>query len=280
MADATIGVSLQSQYAPGYTKRSGRFPGNQRSLEAKIRSLERLPDRIRSLFSFSQITFMFTGLIQALGSPRGFEGDRLYLSVSSAIILADLAIGDSVAVDGVCLTVEEIFPDGFVATASPETLRRTTLGQRLGSSAAVNLETSLRAGGKIGGHFVTGHVDGVGCLVESVLAGNSWEMTFSSPPSLRERWRQNIARYIVPKGSIAVNGISLTVADCDPTGDRFTVAVIPHTYKETNLSRLQPGDPVNLEGDILGKYVERLLGERSGGSIGEISLEFLAEHGY
>ncbi|MEG3440018.1 riboflavin synthase [Pannus brasiliensis CCIBt3594] len=223
---------------------------------------------------------MFTGLIQALGSLGVVDSDRLYLSVSSDLILADLAIGDSVAVDGVCLTVEEIFSDGFVATASPETLRRTTLGQRLGSSAPVNLETSLRAGSKIGGHFVTGHVDGVGCLVDSVLAASSWEMTFSAPPALDEQWRRNIARYIVPKGSIAVNGISLTVADYDPTGDRFTVAVIPHTYKETNLSRLKPGDPVNLEGDILGKYVERLLGERSGGAIEEISLEFLAENGY
>jgi riboflavin synthase len=239
---------------------------------------------------------MFTGLVQAIGSVRADGGDRLYLSLSSDRILADLDIGDSVAVDGVCLTVGEILVDGFVAIASPETLRRTTLGHRAAASAMVNLETSLRAGSKIGGHFVTGHVDGVGCLVESIPTASSWEMTFAAPPDLTEPWTTSIARYIVPKGSVAVNGISLTVAECDPRGSWFKVAVIPHSYEETNLSRLKLGDRVNIEGDILGKYVERLLGGRSdrasaiasgnaslplpNGSIDEISLEFLAEHGY
>jgi riboflavin synthase len=223
---------------------------------------------------------MFTGLVQALGAVRVSDGDRLYLSVSSQIILADLAIGDSVAVDGVCLTVGEILVDGFVAIASPETLQRTTLGQRTGTASQVNLETSLRAGSKIGGHFVTGHVDGVGCLMESLPTASSWEMTFTAPAALMEQWNAYIARYLVPKGSIAVNGISLTVADCDPRGSWFTVAVIPHTYQETNLSQLKIGDRVNLEGDILGKYVERLLGERYSPSMSEISLEFLSEHGY
>jgi riboflavin synthase len=223
---------------------------------------------------------MFTGLIQALGTIRVVDSDRLYLSVSSDTILQDLMIGDSVAVDGVCLTVEEILAEGFVATASPETLQRTTLGRRSRGEGFVNLETSLRVGSKIGGHFVTGHVDGIGCLVESVIVANSWEMTFSAPSSLEDQWNAYIARYIVGKGSIAVNGISLTVADCDTSGSWFKVAVIPHTYEETNLSHLNLGDWVNLEGDILGKYVEKLLGMRSYHAPTEISLEFLAEHGY
>jgi riboflavin synthase len=223
---------------------------------------------------------MFTGLVQALGTIRLVDSDRLYLSVSSDTIISDLAIGDSVAVDGVCLTVEEILGEGFVATASPETLQRTTLGRRISGEAYVNLETSLRVGSKIGGHFVTGHVDGIGCLVESLIVANSWEMTFAAPSSLEEQWNAYISRYIVGKGSIAVNGISLTVADCDQSGNWFKVAVIPHTYEETNLSHLRLGDWVNLEGDILGKYVEKLLGMRSNHAPSEISLEFLAEHGY
>ena len=223
---------------------------------------------------------MFTGLIQALATIRVVDTDRLYLSVSSDTILQDLIIGDSVAVDGVCLTVEEILSEGFVATASPETLQRTTLGRRIKTETNVNLETSLRVGSKIGGHFVTGHVDGIGCLVESIIVANSWEMTFAAPSSLEEQWNNYIARYIVGKGSIAVNGISLTVADCDAYGSWFKVAVIPHTYAETNLSHLKLGDWVNLEGDILGKYVEKLLGMRSYHAPSEISLEFLAEHGY
>lgn len=216
---------------------------------------------------------------------RSLGQDRFALAVkgnTAYIILSDLAIGDSVAVDGVCLTVEEILPDGFVATASPETLQRTTLGWRSQAGDFVNLETSLRVGSKLGGHFVTGHVDGMGSLVESVSTEKSWEMTFAAPPSMSEEWQSRIARYIIPKGSIAVNGISLTVADCDERGSWFKVAVIPHTYAETNLCYLNIGDLVNLEGDILGKYVDKLLGHRLAPESAQedISLSFLAEHGY
>lgn len=230
---------------------------------------------------------MFTGLVQSLGKIKPLDNDRFALSIlgfNSHSNLNDLQIGDSVATDGVCLTVEEILPDGFIATASPETLGRTTLGRQTQSGNYVNIETSLRVGGKIGGHFVTGHVDGVGCLVESVTTESSWEMIFSAPPSslLSEQWQQNIAPYLVPKGSIAVNGISLTVADCDSRGNWFKTAVIPHTYNQTNLCYLKAGDLVNLEGDILGKYVDRLLSLRFGGvnNSENISLEFLAENGY
>lgn len=228
---------------------------------------------------------MFTGLIQSLGSIQARGKDEFSISIlgnSSQLILSDLAIGDSVAVDGVCLTVEEILPDGFVATASPETLQRTTLGQRNQAAAPVNLEPSLRVGSKLGGHFVSGHVDGIGCLIESVATEKAWQMSFAAPPSLSEQWQRHVARYLVPKGSIAVNGISLTVADCDPDGNWFKAAVIPHTYAQTNLRYLKTGDWVNVESDILGKYVDRLLGHRlaAKNSQEEISFTFLAENGY
>ncbi|MGK7924602.1 MAG: riboflavin synthase [Spirulina sp.] len=228
---------------------------------------------------------MFTGLIQGLGKIQPQGRDRFTISVekeNSAAILLGLEIGDSVAVDGVCLTVEEIEPQGFIATASPETLQRTNLGRKSETLSYVNLETSLRAGSKIGGHFVTGHVDGTGCLLESVQSDRAWEMKFVPIPSLTDQWSRYIARYIVSKGSIAVNGISLTIADCDREGHWFTVAVIPHTYAETNLSYLQSGDWVNLEGDILGKYVEKFLGYSASGETrsSDIDLAFLAQHGY
>ncbi len=215
------------------------------------------------------------GTLQALGSERL----QIHCSTSTAaLILKDLAIGDSVAVDGVCLTVTEILTPGFVAVVSPETTGRTTLSQSTGNSQ-VNLETSLRVGSKLGGHFVTGHIDGIGTLKSAVQTASSWEMTFTTTSD-------RVSRYILPKGSVAVNGISLTVANCDPDGSWFTVAVIPHTYAETNLCLLSPGSWVNLEGDILGKYVEKFL--RSGsanhemaiGSPADLSSDFLAEHGY
>jgi len=248
---------------------------------------------------------MFTGLVQALGTLQPLTGNRLQISIvtdSSPLMLADLAIGDSVAVDGVCLTVVEILSQGFLAAVSPETLHRTTLGTEHGGHRTVNLETSLRVGSKLGGHFVTGHIDGIGCLQTSAQKANSWEMQFSAPEGLQSLWSHQIAPYIVPKGSVAINGISLTVADCDPVGNWFTVAAIPHTFQETNLKVLKPGSWVNVEGDILGKYVEKLLRTgRLGPAVGrdrneannapelpipthlwpeQITPDFLSEHGY
>ncbi|MGB5593726.1 MAG: riboflavin synthase [Crocosphaera sp.] len=228
---------------------------------------------------------MFTGLIQGLGIIRPLESNRFTLSISDApysTILSDLAIGDSVAVDGVCLTVEEILSEGFVATASPETLERTTITQKIQTASYVNLEPSLRVGSKLGGHFVTGHVDGFGCLQESLATDTAWEMTFSAPSSRLEQWQDYIEPYLIPKGSVAVNGISLTVAECDPAGTWFKAAVIPHTYSETNLCYLKTGDWVNIEGDILGKYVAKLLGKqpKPSQSVSEINLTFLTENGY
>jgi riboflavin synthase len=225
---------------------------------------------------------VFTGLIQTVGTLHSIGVEHLQINCSEAsagLILHGLTIGDSVAVDGVCLTVTEILATGFIAVVSPETQVRTTLSQTEGGSKRVNLETSLKVGSKLGGHFVTGHVDGVGILKSSLQTASSWEMTFTTTSD-------RVSRYILPKGSIAVNGISLTVAECDPAGSWFKVAVIPHTYAETNLAQLNPGSWVNLEGDILGKYVEKFL--RSGSSYGAmddlspagLSPDFLAEHGY
>ncbi|MCL2936050.1 MAG: riboflavin synthase [Trichodesmium sp. MAG_R02] len=240
---------------------------------------------------------MFTGLVQALGKIKLLEESQILVSLGSSsnsqIILEDLAIGDSVAVDGVCLTVINILAQGFLAIVSPETLQRSTLGQL--SDMYVNLETSLRAGSKLGGHFVTGHIDGVGCLKTSVKTINAWEMKFTAPNRTDERWEYQIAPYIVPKGSIAVNGISLTVADCDRDGTWFQVAVISHSFNETNLSHLKPGSLVNIEADILGKYVAKFLRHGSNNysvlpsaltatspinSFPDITPEFLGENGF
>jgi riboflavin synthase len=223
---------------------------------------------------------MFTGLIQGLGRIKPLSGDLWQITLINPLttptgtIIKDLSYGDSVSVDGVCLTVEELLQEGFIATASPETLERTTLGTKEVQSRYVNLETSLRVGGKVGGHFVMGHVDGVGELVSSAQTASSWEMTFIAPP--------DIARYIVPKGSIAINGISLTVARYQPEHCHFTVAVVPVTYSETNLSCLIPGSWVNLEADILGKYVEKFLSmsHQEHQAPEEITPAFLMEHGY
>jgi riboflavin synthase len=220
---------------------------------------------------------MFTGLIQSLGKIRVLADDKVGIMVDSSsgtAILGDLEIGDSVAVDGVCLTAESIIAQGFIAAISPETWKRSTLGLRDRSAQRVNLETSLRAGGKIGGHFVTGHVDGWGQLAAVQQTAAAWELKFTLPPP--QVWQEPIEKYIVSKGSIAVNGISLTVANC--AADWFTVAVIPHTYSFTNLSELAVGDLVNLEGDILGKYVEKLL--RQPTAQADITLDFLTAHGY
>lgn len=193
---------------------------------------------------------MFTGLVQAVGRLQWVSDYQVQIHCPGAT-LAQIAVGDSIAVDGVCLTVEKILPQGFIASASPETLRRTTLGNQATLGAKVNLEASLRVGDKLGGHFVTGHVDGTGCLQSRLETASSWEMSFTATAPM--------SRYIVAKGSIAVNGISLTVADCDPEGTWFKAAVIPHSFATTNLQDLQPGSCVNLEGDLLGKYAEKIL---------------------
>jgi riboflavin synthase len=229
---------------------------------------------------------MFTGLVQSLGNLRPLTEDRLEiycLPPGTELILTDLGIGDSIAVNGACLTVEEILARGFIAAVSPETVDRTTIGHRDRTAALVNLETSLRVGGKIGGHFVTGHIDGIGQLVSATATATSWEMKFAAPTKSIEQWNNYIGRYIISKGSVAINGVSLTVADCAADGSWFTAAVIPHTYSVTNLSALKPHDWVNVEVDILGKYVEKLISHPHSSVKGDraiVTADFLAVNGY
>ncbi|MDX1976215.1 MAG: riboflavin synthase [Pseudanabaenaceae cyanobacterium bins.68] len=211
---------------------------------------------------------MFTGLVQSLGSLNYY--DRHHLSIQAPDLIDQIHIGDSIAVNGVCLTATQIHSTSFTADISPETLRRTNLGNSL--HLPVNLELALRPSDRLGGHFVTGHIDGVGSLVASNLAGESWLLEFSAPAK--------IAKYIITKGSIAINGVSLTIANCNHTGSWFSAAVIPHTYSQTNLQHLLPSAPVNLEADLLGKYVEKFLRSPQIPTPMSLTQEFLTEHGW
>ena len=215
---------------------------------------------------------MFTGLIQTIGMIE--QRDRDQLVIHCPDLVAKIAIGDSVAVNGVCLTATYVSDTNFIADVSPEILGRTNLGDR--KLKYVNLEMALAVGDRIGGHFVSGHIDGMGKLSDRALVGNSWELSFEAIPE--------VARYIVFKGSIAINGISLTISYCNDSGTSFRVAVIPHTYDNTTLKYLDLGSSVHLEGDILGKYVEKFLrsGNLTQNSLSPTSVtpEFLAEHGW
>jgi riboflavin synthase len=195
---------------------------------------------------------MFTGIVEGTGTvvaltPSG-SGDGARLEVDAPWPAGELAVGDSVAVDGCCLTVVARTPGGFAADLVAETLRRTALG-RLARGARVNLERPLALGGRLGGHLVQGHVDGVGRVLERRSAGESTELRVELP--------EDLARYVVEKGSIAVDGVSLTVAAVGP--DWFAVALVPHTLAATTLGERGPGDPVHLEVDVVAKYVERLV---------------------
>lgn len=196
---------------------------------------------------------MFTGLIAALGeiSELQPDGEGAHLQVQTDLA-QELAPGDSVAVNGVCLTATEVRPGGFRADAIAETLARTTLG-RLGPGSPVNLELPLRADERLGGHIVQGHVDGTGTILSIRQAGSSRELTVEA--------EQRLMRYLVPKGSIAIDGVSLTISALDDGS--FVVSLIPETLQRTTLGRAQEGDRVNLEVDILAKHVERLLGARA-----------------
>jgi riboflavin synthase len=184
---------------------------------------------------------MFTGIVEELGSVVSIEGQRVRIAAS--LVTEDTKTGDSIAVDGCCVTVVEQGPGWWEADITDETLKRTTFGDRVPGDP-VNLERPLRVTDRLGGHIVQGHVDGVGEIVEPV-------------PDLRVRIPRELRRYVVEKGSVAVDGVSLTVVDV--LDDGFTVAVIPHTAAVTTLGSKQAGDRVNLEVDVTVKYVERLL---------------------
>ena len=199
---------------------------------------------------------MFTGLIEELGTVKRLSvGTVARLCVASDRVIDDVATGDSVAVNGVCLTVTSIGSGELNFDAVPETLSRSTLTD-LRPGDRVNLEPSLRAGKMIGGHFVQGHVDGVGALENIRRLADSAEISFKAPAE--------VLRYIVEKGSVAIDGISLTVASVDDSG--FKVAAIPHTLSVTTLGLIKPGDKVNIETDIIGKYVEKFLTGKRGPS--------------
>ena len=193
---------------------------------------------------------MFTGIIEELGSVRSIEerGENARIVIAAHTVTEGTNHGDSIAVNGVCLTALDIYDDSFAADVSRETLLRSTLGN-LEPGTSVNLERSVTPATRLGGHLVQGHVDARGKFVSVEDHGESWTVRIGFPPE--------IARYLVFKGSVAVEGISLTIANL--AEDYFEVAIIPKTWEVTNLSRLKPGDGVNLEVDVIGKYVERLL---------------------
>lgn len=217
---------------------------------------------------------MFTGIIEEIGTvrriERGAAGARL--TIAAKTVLDGTKLGDSIATNGVCLTVVSMTADSFSADVMAESLRRSSLGT-LQAGSPVNLERAMPANGRFGGHIVSGHIDGTGTVSSQKREGNAVWVTVRTPASL--------LRYIVEKGSIAIDGVSLTVAAVDETS--FAVSIIPHTGAQTILLGKKPGETVNLECDVIGKYVEKLLTpyaavEKPAAS--GITMEFLAQNGF
>ncbi|OGW52036.1 MAG: riboflavin synthase subunit alpha [Nitrospirae bacterium RBG_19FT_COMBO_42_15] len=210
---------------------------------------------------------MFTGIIEELGTVRDIKKDSkgARLSITGKTVLDGLKIGDSITVNGACLTAVSISAAYFEADAAPETLKKTNLGE-LKSGSKVNLERALRLSDRLGGHLVTGHIEATGKIKEKKSAGNSYLFFIEAP--------KDILKYVVQKGSIAIDGISLTVVDV--TDRSFSIAVIPHTMAVTTLGTKGAGDTVNLETDIIGKYVEKMLLKEDK----KIDAEFLKRHGF
>ena len=200
---------------------------------------------------------MFTGIIEELGHVREVEkrGEDARIVIGARTVTEGSADGDSISVNGVCLTALDLGPDSFAANVSKETLLRSTLGS-LTAGSPVNLERAVTPATRLGGHIVQGHVDARGEFLGSETHGESWTFRIAYP--------KEIARYLVFKGSVAVEGISLTISNL--TDDYFEIAVIPKTWEVTNFSQLKPGDEVNLEVDVIAKYVERILTTGNSGS--------------
>lgn len=197
---------------------------------------------------------MFTGIVRELGRVESLNGEPagMRLRVAAPVTASSTNAGDSVAVNGVCLTAVEVGGGVLAFDAVPETLRRSSLS-RLAEGGSVNVEPAVRAGEPLGGHIVQGHVDGVGRVLRLEPEGEGAKLTVEAPPEL--------LRYVVEKGSVTVEGVSLTIAALAP--DSFEIALVPHTLTATTLGSLAPGDEVNLEVDVLARYVERLLGARN-----------------
>lgn len=212
---------------------------------------------------------MFTGIIETTGTLESLAKKRNSMTLvikAPDMDFSDVKTGDSIAVSGVCLTVTKLSEKSFTADVSPETLNLTSLGQ-LGSGDEVNLEKALRLGDRLGGHMVSGHVDGL-CVLDSIRPdGNAVRMRFGMPKSL--------AAYVARKGSVTIDGISLTVNSVDDVA--FEVAVIPHTLEKTTLGHIKPGQKLNLEVDLVARYLERMV---SHGNSPELSLETLKKNGF
>lgn len=212
---------------------------------------------------------MFTGIIEEIGKVKGIKrGNRsVVLEIGARRVLEDVRVGDSIATNGICLTVTSLSDAGFLADVMPETMQRSNLGG-LKTGDRVNLERALCLNGRLGGHLVAGHIDGTGRITVKEQDENAIWITISAPPA--------ILRYVVEKGSIAIDGVSLTIAYVDDSA--FKVSVIPHTQEETTLTGKRAGDIVNLENDMIVKYVEKLMGggvDRKG-----LSLDFLQANGF
>ena len=211
---------------------------------------------------------MFTGIIEEIGEVFQIQqgAKSLKIKIKASKVIEDVSVGDSIAVNGICLTVCEFNDNTFSADVMAETIRKSSMsGLKMGSR--VNLERAMSANGRFGGHIVSGHIDGIGKIENIKPEDNAIWFTISTT--------KDLSKYIVKKGSIAIDGISLTVAEVK--GDIFKVSIIPHTAKETILSIKKSGDVVNLECDIVGKYIEKLINR---GETSSITKEFLALHGY
>ena len=222
---------------------------------------------------------MFTGIIEEVGKVVKIEqrGENRRITIEAATTPKQLGVGHSIAVSGVCLTALDIKPNTFCADLAPETWARTAFS-RMHQGARVNLELPMKADGRFGGHFVQGHVDGVGKLIEleRIAESENWWLHIEIP--------SQIEKYTVFKGSISIEGISLTVARLEPTPPAFAckIAIIPHTVEMTNLGSLKPGDPVNLEADLIAKYVEKYVEKmiKGGPAQSSITVEELVRQGF
>jgi riboflavin synthase len=214
---------------------------------------------------------MFTGLIEDIGSVRDIRigAEQAVLSVTTSLPMAELKLGESVAINGVCLTVTTFGNGHFSADVSPETLTCSSLGE-LKPGSPVNLERALKLSDRLGGHLVTGHVDGMAEVVERRLDGNAWRFSFKAGPEL--------CALLVDKGSVAVDGISLTVNEV--AAETFSLAVIPHTLEMTNLKERKVGDQVNVETDLIGKYIAKFTGNAGAKKQQGVTLDTLAKHGF
>jgi riboflavin synthase len=220
---------------------------------------------------------MFTGLVEEVGRMKNVyrQGEAMMLTIGASIVTQGAALGDSISVNGVCLTVTSYDRTSFTADVMPETYRKSTL-HLLKPGDPINLERAMAVGSRFGGHIVQGHIDGTGKVTSRTVDANAVVFRIEAKSG-------DLMRYIIPKGSITIDGISLTVVEAD--GDGFSVSIIPHTLAETALAHRQPGDNVNLETDIIGKYVDHLLhyrnAEKSAAApSSRISTEYLSRHGF